>query len=139
MGMVILAIGAALFLGGVISVFINVPSAVICIVVPAGLGIAAFGRRDFFHGIGTLRFFALEMSTDTVCERDGEVLRGMIPFMYASGLLGTLIGVVQMLATMDDPSKFGAGMAVALLTVLYATIGAECILCPALRHIEHVA
>jgi len=139
MGMVMLAISAALFLGGVVSIFINIPSAVICIVVPAGLGIAAFGMRDFLHGVGTLRFFALEMSPDAVRERDRAVIRGMIPFVYASGLLGTFIGVVQMLATIDDPSKFGAGMAVALLTVLYAIFGAECILRPALRHIENAA
>lgn len=40
----------------------------------------------------------------------------------AFGMIGTLIGLVQMLATMDDPSTIGAGMAVALLTTLYGAI-----------------
>lgn len=137
LGMVALAIGAAISWGGLFPIFFNIPSAVICVAVPAGLGIAAFGLRDFFHGIGTLRFFALEMTPDAVRERDGTVIRGLIPFVYASGVLGTLIGVVQMLATLDDPAQVGAGMAVALLTVLYAVVGAECFLRPTLRHIEH--
>jgi chemotaxis protein MotA len=37
----------------------------------------------------------------------------------AFGMIGTLIGLVKMLANMSDPSQIGAGMAVALLTTLY--------------------
>lgn len=37
----------------------------------------------------------------------------------AMGMIGTLIGLVQMLATMDDPKAIGPAMAVALLTTLY--------------------
>ena len=37
----------------------------------------------------------------------------------AFGMIGTLIGLVQMLRALDDPSKIGGGMATALLTTLY--------------------
>ncbi|MGN7611570.1 motility protein A [Magnetococcales bacterium HHB-1] len=40
----------------------------------------------------------------------------------AFGMIGTLIGLVQMLATMDDPSAVGPAMAVALLTTLYGSL-----------------
>lgn len=40
----------------------------------------------------------------------------------AMGMIGTLIGLVQMLANMDDPKKIGPAMAVALLTTLYGAI-----------------
>ena len=40
----------------------------------------------------------------------------------AFGMIGTLIGLIQMLRTLDDPSKIGAGMSVALLTTLYGAI-----------------
>lgn len=40
----------------------------------------------------------------------------------AFGMIGTLIGLVQMLRALDDPSKIGGGMAVALLTTLYGAI-----------------
>ncbi len=37
----------------------------------------------------------------------------------AMGMIGTLIGLVQMLSNMDDPKSIGPAMAVALLTTLY--------------------
>lgn len=40
----------------------------------------------------------------------------------AFGMIGTLIGLVQMLKSLDDPSKIGGGMAVALLTTLYGAV-----------------
>ncbi len=48
-----------------------------------------------------------------------EALGGAAP---AFGMIGTLIGLVQMLAGMDDPSAIGAGMATALLTTLYGSV-----------------
>jgi chemotaxis protein MotA len=38
------------------------------------------------------------------------------------GLLGTIVGLVQMLSNMSDPSKLGPGMAIALLTTLYGLL-----------------
>ena len=40
----------------------------------------------------------------------------------AFGMLGTLIGLIQMLANLDDPSALGPGMAVALITTFYGSI-----------------
>lgn len=40
----------------------------------------------------------------------------------AMGMIGTLIGLVQMLANMSDPSTIGPSMAVALLTTLYGAM-----------------
>lgn len=40
----------------------------------------------------------------------------------ALGLVGTLVGLVQMLQSMDDPSSIGPAMAVALLTTFYGAI-----------------
>ncbi len=40
----------------------------------------------------------------------------------AMGMLGTLIGLVQMLQNMSDPSAIGPAMAVALLTTLYGSM-----------------
>jgi chemotaxis protein MotA len=38
------------------------------------------------------------------------------------GLVGTIIGLVQMLSNLSDPTKLGAGMAVSLLATLYGLI-----------------
>ena len=40
----------------------------------------------------------------------------------AMGMIGTLIGLVQMLSAMDDPKTIGPSMAVALLTTLYGAM-----------------
>ncbi|MGH8195691.1 MAG: flagellar motor protein PomA [Woeseiaceae bacterium] len=40
----------------------------------------------------------------------------------AMGMIGTLIGLVQMLSSMDDPKQIGPAMAVALLTTLYGAL-----------------
>ncbi len=48
----------------------------------------------------------------------------------AFGMIGTLIGLVQMLATMDAPSAFGPAMAVALLTTLYGSVIANLMAIP---------
>ncbi|WP_369856393.1 flagellar motor protein PomA [Candidatus Thalassolituus haligoni] len=40
----------------------------------------------------------------------------------AMGMIGTLIGLVAMLANMDDPKTIGPAMAVALLTTLYGAM-----------------
>ena len=48
----------------------------------------------------------------------------------AFGMIGTLIGLVQMLTTLDDPSSIGSGMAVALLTTFYGSMMANLVLIP---------
>lgn len=48
----------------------------------------------------------------------------------ALGMVGTLIGLVQMLQSMDDPSSIGPAMSVALLTTFYGAIIANIICMP---------
>jgi chemotaxis protein MotA len=48
----------------------------------------------------------------------------------AMGMIGTLIGLVQMLSNMDDPKSIGPAMAVALLTTLYGAILATMVFLP---------
>ena len=48
----------------------------------------------------------------------------------AMGMIGTVIGLVQMLQTMSDPSTIGPAMAVALLTTLYGAILANLVFNP---------
>ncbi len=48
----------------------------------------------------------------------------------AFGMIGTLIGLIQMLSNLDDPSKIGPGMAVALLTTFYGSFMANLLFIP---------
>lgn len=51
-------------------------------------------------------------------------------FAPAFGMIGTLIGLVQMLANLSDPSSIGGGMAIALLTTFYGAVVANLIALP---------
>jgi len=57
-----------------------------------------------------------------------EIFTTLGTFAPALGMIGTLIGLVQMLQRMNDPSSIGPAMAVALLTTFYGALGAN-ILC----------
>ena len=59
-----------------------------------------------------------------------EIFSTMGTFSPALGMIGTLIGLVQMLQTMDDPSRIGPAMAVALLTTFYGSIMANIVCLP---------
>lgn len=48
----------------------------------------------------------------------------------AFGMIGTLIGLIQMLANLDDPSAIGPGMAVALITTMYGSMLSNWIFLP---------
>ncbi len=51
-----------------------------------------------------------------------DILEGMGADGPAFGMIGTLIGLVQMLQNMSDPSSIGPAMAVALLTTFYGSV-----------------
>ena len=48
----------------------------------------------------------------------------------AFGMIGTLIGLIQMLSELDDPDKLASGMAVALITTLYGALLANLLFIP---------
>ncbi|MCK4707829.1 MAG: flagellar motor protein PomA [Gammaproteobacteria bacterium] len=50
------------------------------------------------------------------------MFKAMAVYAPAMGMVGTLIGLVQMLSNMSDPASIGPAMAVALLTTLYGAV-----------------
>lgn len=65
-----------------------------------------------------------------------KILNEMAKFAPAFGMVGTLIGLVQMLAGLDDPAAIGPKMAVALLTTLYGALMANLIFLPMVVKLE---
>jgi chemotaxis protein MotA len=59
-----------------------------------------------------------------------EIFTTMGTYAPAMGMIGTLIGLVQMLQNMDDPSTIGPAMAVALLTTFYGSVLANIVCMP---------
>ena len=63
-------------------------------------------------------------------ENGQKIFRALGAVAPAMGMIGTLIGLVQMLANMDDPKAIGPAMAVALLTTLYGAVIANAFALP---------
>lgn len=81
---------------------------------------------DFIKG-------SMERERDLYLERLSEgkrVFKALGDSAPAFGMIGTLVGLVQMLANMDDPSTIGPSMAVALLTTLYGALISNAVCLP---------
>jgi len=69
-------------------------------------------------------------------EAGQRIFRALGDIAPAMGMIGTLIGLVQMLANMEDPKTIGPAMAVALLTTLYGAIIANAFALPLADKLE---
>jgi len=69
-------------------------------------------------------------STVSIQSKSVDLLRRSAEVAPAMGLIGTLVGLVQMLGNLSDPSTIGPAMAVALLTTFYGAILAHMVLIP---------
>jgi chemotaxis protein MotA len=68
--------------------------------------------------------------------RGADVIRKAAEFAPAMGLIGTLVGLVQMLGNLDDPAAIGPSMAVALLTTFYGAVLANMVFSPLAAKLE---
>lgn len=67
----------------------------------------------------------LQMEIDAMGERHGlgmTMLDAIAESGPALGMIGTLVGLVQMLQNLSDPSSIGPAMAVAILTTFYGAV-----------------
>lgn len=63
-------------------------------------------------------------------EEGQSIFETMGSFSPAFGMIGTLIGLINMLSELDDPSSVGPNMSVALITTFYGSILANLIFLP---------
>ncbi|VAW72911.1 Flagellar motor rotation protein MotA [hydrothermal vent metagenome] len=70
-------------------------------------------------------------------ERGQAIFKAIGDMAPAMGMIGTLIGLVQMLSAMDDPKSIGPAMAVALLTTLYGAVIANAFALPIADKLAH--
>ena len=83
--------------------------------------------------------YVLAQDIDALEERhrtSANILRRAAEVAPAMGLIGTLVGLVQMLAQLQDPESIGPAMAVALLTTFYGAIMGTVILSPLAAKLE---
>jgi len=117
---------AAMLLGGSLMAFINLPS----ILMVVG-GLVCFSLAH--HDAGSIKdAIAHALGDEPISnhQKDISVLATLRKTTYGSGVAGTLIGMIQMLQNLDDPSAIGPAMAVAMLTVLYSVLIVEFLIDP---------
>jgi chemotaxis protein MotA len=81
----------------------------------------------------------LKHDAEHTSQRHGSsaaILRKAAEVSPAMGLIGTLVGLVQMLGNLDDPSTIGPSMAIALLTTFYGAILATMFFSPLAAKLE---
>lgn len=95
------------------------------------LVIDGFPAEEIEHILGRERHAtgARHLRSAGVLRRAGEVAPAM-------GLIGTLVGLVQMLGNLQDPSAIGPAMAVALLTTFYGAVLANMVFHPLATKLE---
>lgn len=98
-----------------------------------GIQLCADGRDADFIRKTMTREMELAIQRQEVGER---VFRAIGDSAPAFGMVGTLVGLVQMLSNMSDPTTIGPAMAVALLTTLYGVLIAQLIALPIADKLE---
>jgi len=127
-------LAAAMGINTHINLFINLPSAVIVVGCSLTFTLAYHSADRVFKAlIAALSDGKLNRNESL---QHQSVLSTMRTITSASGVIGTLIGLVSMLAQMDDPKSIGPAMAVALLTALYAVIIAEFLIAPLINRLK---
>ena len=71
--------------------------------------------------------------------RAAAILRRAAEVSPAMGLIGTLVGLVQMLGNLDSPERIGPAMSLALLTTLYGALMANVVFLPLASKLERNA
>lgn len=75
----------------------------------------------------------MELEIGEMERRHGDsasVLKAWAAYAPAFGMIGTLIGLVQMLANLSDQAGLASGMAIALITTFYGSVMANMFLIP---------
>lgn len=75
----------------------------------------------------------MELEIGEMEGRHGEginIFKSWAAYAPAFGMIGTLIGLIQMLANLQDSSQIASGMAVALITTFYGAVMANLIFTP---------
>lgn len=116
-GLIIFIAGMGVGIGGNISSMLDLLSALF--VFGCTLGLLLFGGSRIGPMFGSVFRCSVPAADLLQAARDWKLAAA---YLLASGVIGTLIGLVIMLKNMDDPAAIGPGMAIAVLTILYGVI-----------------
>ena len=122
----------AILVGSSLSHFLNLPSVVL--VLSVGFGTVYFSHGS--RGFGLLLQATFAEVNEQESAHAAEVARTASRSFVSAGWLGLVIGIVQMLVHLDDPSRIGPAVAVALLTVFYGQMFSTLLWMPTERRMD---
>lgn len=140
MGFIFAILGVGLILTGIcmgasLGNFVDLPSVAIV------TGCTVFFTFAYHPIDQTFKAFGAAISGKEVSAADAQkyvrILSTTRALASAGGVLGSLIGLVRMLANMSDPTAIGPAMAVALLTLLYGVFIAELFVGPLINRLRN--
>jgi len=74
---------------------------------------------------------------DQALDTEVKVWDSLGELFPALGMIGTLIGLIQMLQNLSDPAALGPGMAVAMITTLYGAVLANVLCIPVAKKLKY--
>ena len=116
-------IGGGILMGSPLAIFLDPNSVLIVLGIVTGGALASLPPSRIGHALRD-SFSKKGLSPERAQESSGVFFR-LSELAIAGGFLGTVIGLVQMLQNMDDPTAIGPAMAVALLTLFYGIMLSE--------------
>jgi len=116
LGGIILAITLA---GATVFAFTDLPSFILVVILPFLFVSILYGFKDMAHAFATP--FKKESNQDNVAkavvffQKYGKTV-------LLTGIIGVIIGIITMLATLDDVNQVGPAVALALISLLYSAV-----------------
>jgi len=130
-GLVLIVLAIGLGLGGNVTSFFDVVSAIIVFL--GTLALLLFSGSDI--GAMFKTFFSGSVTPEDVqAGSRAWMLAGV--YSLVTGAIGTLIGLIIMLKNMDDPAAIGPGMALGLMTQFYGFLLAFAVAWPMYRSLK---
>ena len=125
---------AAIMMGGTFMAFVNAPSLLVVFGGFISITLAFHSPGEFYDAV-CAGLCSQEMNPAD-SKRHVAVLSTARTTVMGSGVAGVLIGLVQMLQSLEDPSTIGPAMAVALLCALYSVMLSELLLGPMINRVH---
>ena len=131
-----------ILLGSPLFIFVDVPSVLITVGGTVALLTATHGLRAWFAAVGG-GFVAMLTNGERLDvethEHNAHIAQSGGTLCICMGVMGATIGLIQMLANLEDPTAIGPAMAVALLTSFYAVMLNLLVFVPVSRYHREMA
>jgi flagellar motor component MotA len=120
-------------LGSPPSVFINIPTFLVAVLVPLCLAVATFGLGPVLRALRATLALVLNDDRESIPKDAPRILNCLANTTYRTCAIGVLLGFIMMFHFWHDPSQVGPAIAVSILVPLYSLLMGEGLYRPAAR------